>query len=272
MLDASEPLWQAAHAALEQKRAAYFRMAGGKLIGRPEGSRESAYLLNGLSACSLCGGSIYTTRRTHGRPVRTYHGCFYHRSRGLRACANDPTLPMDQVNRLLLDALGRDVLTPAMVTGTLEDTLTAWQAEGVPALARREGMEARLGQLKVELVYLTNALAGGVPSASVREAMQARERERADQVAQIEHLDGLTRFTAGVDPRALRADLGARRADWQGLLERQPTQARQILRKLLHGRLIFEPFEDATSRGYIIRGQATYRRLLSGVYSVVPPG
>jgi len=179
---------------------------------------------------------------------------------------------MDQVNRLLLDALGRDVLTPAMVTGTLEDTLTAWQAEGVPALARREGMEARLGQLKVELVYLTNALAGGVPSASVREAMQARERERADQVAQIEHLDGLTRFTAGVDPRALRADLGARRADWQGLLERQPTQARQILRKLLHGRLIFEPFEDATSRGYIIRGEATYGRLLSGVVSVVPPG
>ena len=181
--------------------------------------------LTGFSACSLCGGSIYATRRTHGRHVRTYYGCSYHRRRGLWACANDLTIPMDQANRLLLDALIRDVLTPAMVTGPPEDTLAAWRAEGVPALARREGMEARLAQLKVELVYLTNALSGGAPLASVREAIQARERERADLLAQLEHLDGLTRFTAGVDPRALRDDLGARLAHWQGLLERQPTQA-----------------------------------------------
>ena len=82
----------------------------------------------------------------------------------------------------------------------------------------------------------------------------------------------LTRFTAGVDPRALRDDRGARLAHWQGLLERQPTQTRQILRKLLVGRHSFEPFEDAAGRGYHIRGQATYGRLLSGVVSVVPPG
>ena len=75
-----------------------------------------------------------------------------------------------------------------------------------------------------------------------------------------------------MDPLALREDLGARLDDWQGLLERQPIQARQILRKLLVGRLSFEPFEDAAGRGYHIRGQATYGRLLSGVVSVVPPG
>src|SRR5205823_2758507 len=84
--------------------------------------------------------------------------------------------------------------------------------------------------------------------------------------------DGLTRFTTGVDPQTLREDLGARLADWQGLLERQPIQARQILRKPLHGRLIFEPFKDERGRGYHIRGQATYGRLLFGVCSVVPPG
>ena len=53
---------------------------------------------------------------------------------------------------------------------------------------------------------------------------------------------------------------------------RQPIQARQILRKLLHGRLVFERFEDERGRGYKIRWQATYGRLPSGVYSVVPPG
>ena len=31
-------------------------------------------------------------------------------------------------------------------------------------------------------------------------------------------------------------------------------------------------YADAAGRGYHIRGQATYGRLLSGVVSVVPPG
>jgi hypothetical protein len=67
-------------------------------------------------------------------------------------------------------------------------------------------------------------------------------------------------------------DLSQRLADWQGLLERQPIQARQILKKLVEGRLVFDPFEDADGAGSRIRGQATYGRLLSGVISVVPPG
>jgi hypothetical protein len=66
--------------------------------------------------------------------------------------------------------------------------------------------------------------------------------------------------------------VGQRLTDWQGLLERQPLQARQILKKLVEGRLIFDPFDDEAGIGYRIRGQATYGRLLSGVISVVPPG
>ena len=43
-------------------------------------------------------------------------------------------------------------------------------------------------------------------------------------------------------------------ADWQGLLDREAVQARQILKKLVEGRLIFDPFEDADGVGYNIRG------------------
>jgi hypothetical protein len=82
----------------------------------------------------------------------------------------------------------------------------------------------------------------------------------------LEHLDGLT--VGSVDP----AELHRRLTDWQGLLERQPLQGRQILRKLLAGRLVFWPFDKAKGVGYEIRGQATYGRLLSGVISVVPRG
>ena len=66
---------------------------------------------------------------------------------------------------------------------------------------------------------------------------------------------------------------GRRLAGWQGLLQRQPIQARQIRHRLVDGRIVFMPGEDAG--GYEIRGQATYGRLLAGIVgssSVVPPG
>jgi hypothetical protein len=70
------------------------------------------------------------------------------------------------------------------------------------------------------------------------------------------------------DPK-LRARLG----DWQGMLGRQPEIARQILRKLLVGRLVLTP--DATARTYTMQGRASSGRLLEGIAAaagLVPPG
>jgi hypothetical protein len=53
----------------------------------------------------------------------------------------------------------------------------------------------------------------------------------------------------------------------------QPEIARQILRKLLVGRLVLTP--DAQARTYTAQGRASYGRLLEGLISVVgvvPPG
>jgi hypothetical protein len=49
-------------------------------------------------------------------------------------------------------------------------------------------------------------------------------------------------------------------------------QARQILRKLLVGRLIVEHVQDGDGRSYMIRGQASHAHPLAGVRSLVPPG
>jgi site-specific DNA recombinase len=267
-----EDLWRAAHASLEQKQAAYARVTGGRLVGRPEGSRESPYLLTGISRCGLCGGSIYATLRTHGRHERFYYGCFYHRSRGAVACSNALTAPQDEINAVVLEAFRRDVLVPATVEEILADTLRDCKEGARPAAAQREECEGRQRQLEAEIANLTDALAAGAPVVSVRQALQARERERVDLQAHLEHLDGLSRLNQPGDAARLLDDVGQRLTDWQGLLERQPLQARQILKKLVEGRLIFDPFDDEAGIGYRIRGQATYGRLLSGVISVVPPG
>jgi hypothetical protein len=46
----------------------------------------------------------------------------------------------------------------------------------------------------------------------------------------------------------LEADLRDRLDDWRGLFQRHPREARQILRKLLLGRLVFTP-EVSERRG-----------------------
>jgi hypothetical protein len=58
-----------------------------------------------------------------------------------------------------------------------------------------------------------------------------------------------------------------RLVEWQGFLSRQPEIARQILRKLLVGRLVLTP--NAEMRTYAVQGRASYGRLLEGIVSVV---
>ena len=54
-------------------------------------------------------------------------------------------------------------------------------------------------------------------------------------------------------------------ADWQGLLRSAPVQGRQILRKVLVGRLTLTPRTEGTERYYEYAGEATLGRLLGGM-------
>jgi hypothetical protein len=69
-------------------------------------------------------------------------------------------------------------------------------------------------------------------------------------------------------PIALVRDVSARAADARGLLGRHVTQARQMLRRLLDGRLVCERLDVADGRGYAFTATGTYRRLLSAGESV----
>ena len=53
-----------------------------------------------------------------------------------------------------------------------------------------------------------------------------------------------------------------RLADWRGLLGRQVAQGRQILKKLLVGRIVFRQREDGI---YEFSGQASLGRIIAGL-------
>jgi site-specific DNA recombinase len=225
-----DALWQSAHAVLDGKAGAYIRLAGGKLIGRPEGTRESPFLLTGLARCGWCRGSMYSITRLAKGQAWTYYGCYYNRSRGAHVCRNSLSVPQAAANRLVLDALAADVLTPERVKRIVGQTLSAWRAQQVPAHARRQELERRREQLVVEIRKLEADLASGAPWSLLREPIESRRRERDSVQKQVETLDGLAHLTSRMTDEALWRDIARRLTDWQGLLERQPVQARQILR------------------------------------------
>ena len=71
------------------------------------------------------------------------------------------------------------------------------------------------------------------------------------------------------------AILRQRVRDVRGLLGRDIPRTRQILRKLLVGRLACAPFEENGRRGYHFAGQGSYADLLPGKLStfvVTPAG
>ena len=163
-------------------------------------------------------------------------------------------VPQDEADPLVLDALRRDVLAPEAVARTVADTLAAWRALQETPHAR-ETVAARLAVLERELRALTDTLARGAAFDSVAEAITAREQER-DALRRAQATGAERSAPRRASIRHVAAELTARLADWDGLLRRHPQQARQILKKLLAGRLVFDPFEDDRGQGYVIRGQA----------------
>ena len=120
-----------------------------------------------------------------------------------------------------------------------------------------------------ELCRLTTALATGAELPSVIAAIRERERRKVGLQRRLEAAEGLARAPR-IDRRKLEPVLRARLDDWHGLLGRHVAQARQILRKLLVGRLVVTPDATRDGRYAEVAGTGTLGKFLSGV--ILPKG
>ena len=85
------------------------------------------------------------------------------------------------------------------------------------------------------------------PLASLLAEIRQRETRREHLAAQLESVVGASKLAA-LDPARVRQSLRERLTGWQGLLARETVEARQILREVLVGRLIFTPRVEGTTR------------------------
>jgi hypothetical protein len=93
------------------------------------------------------------------------------------------------------------------------------------------------------------------------EALQDRRQKRTHLRQQLDGLACL-RQVSHIDVRQVERELRAKLDDWHGLLQRRTPLSRQVVTKLLDGRLMFTPRPD---RAYEFAGQVQFGNLLEGI-------
>ena len=96
--------------------------------------------------------------------------------------------------------------------------------------------------------------------AALLEALKSREAERERLLRLVTSATSAARRAARPQTK-LRQEREAHFNDWRGVLRRQPVQARQVLKKLLDGPLIFTP-EDGYYSFEGTSASRSWRRLL----------
>jgi DNA invertase Pin-like site-specific DNA recombinase len=193
----TETEWTAAHHRLGEARACYLRHNDGKVWGHPARGVESKYLLVGLATCGVCGGGLSVRTSANGKQRARYYVCTANYHGLAEKCPNARNWPMDDLDALVLEALGDQVLSEDAARIIVQRVV-----EGYKRLKPREDgprVEAEIAALDGELARLTNAPAGGGALASELAGMKDRETRRDALRAELERL-ALAPVVSGLDP------------------------------------------------------------------------
>src|SRR5262249_28275412 len=88
----------------------------------------------------------------------------------------------------------------------------------------------------------------------------SRKQRLTDELVKLGHQTSVL----SIDAATLKRDLRVRVSDVKALLGRHTPQARQMLGKLLVGKIAMEPVANGRQRGYRVRGALAIGRLLTG--------
>ena len=128
---------------------------------------------------------------------------------------------------------------------------------------RFEHVRDALAKVETEIEHLTAAVAAGGDLPSILAALKDRERQREEFRRRLR--DAERAVAAGRAAQSLEEVVRARLADWTGLLQRQVPQARQILKKLLRGSLLFAPKIEEDEGFFEFQGDVSLERILAGI-------
>ena len=254
-----QTLWDAAHARLEGARRVYLRKTNGTLDGKPESGLESKYLLSGFLRCGTCGGTLITSNKWGQRgKASLMFACSTRRTRP-GACGNKHGVPAAELTEQVLGQLKSYLLDPAFVVTLIVKQLEARRSAPDDLKAERQGLEARIAKLSQELERAAEMVFTGTAPATIREAMLAKEEERRDLQAKLEHLNGLAiEVEQEFNPEAWVKEFKGILDNLRRTFESNARVGRQVLRRLLDGPITVTPGAEGGSFAFF--GQASFTK------------
>ncbi len=204
-----QALWDAVHARMKEARTNYLRDGNGRLLGKPVGPSRSSALLSGLGACGVCGGGM--SRITGGvSSARAYYACCKNHKQGSAGCPNNFKQRVEDVDRVFLEGLQRDVLTPAVTRRILELAAERLRREMEAEPTKVEGVKKQQAKLKAEIGRLVVSIADGNAPQSLLEAIRDREDRQkvlSQEIARLEAIPALVDTDIDAAVEEMNADL-----------------------------------------------------------------
>jgi site-specific DNA recombinase len=260
----SEELWQAVHDRLACVRQAYLRGTQGQVWGRPPNGAESKYLLTGMATCGACGATLHVRSRSHGRQRAFFYGCTAHHHRGPSVCRNDVELPMVETDEALLTTVEAQLLHPEVVQQAIREAVAHLSAAAATAPARAEALREELASVMAKLDRLTQAVVLGGDLPTLVAEMKALESRRAYLEAEVQSLEQVGGLSA-IDLHTLQPELLMRLEDWRALFRRHVLEARQMLARVLSGRVVFTPRATGAEWEVEYAAECSLGKLVNGV-------
>jgi len=240
----SDDLWTAVQQRKEKTRRHYVRAANGQLLSKPEAGTIAKYMLSGIARCGTCG----STMSMIGSHRRRYF-CLGRAQRGPSFCSNAGGIPMDLLDRAVLDCLLDELLSDrerlwALIEEHDAERQQAREAQQVKGPNR----EKEIAKLTREVGYLIDSLASGKAADTITAAIAERESKLA-----------LLKSASVVAPASKERFLTGYAGFRVLLNQKHPQQVRQTLRKLGVDRIVV----TRTAAGWDFQGDVDLGHLVN---------
>ncbi len=253
-----EALWDAVHVRLKETRTNYLRDGNGRLLGRPT---HSSALLSGLGACGICGGGMIRIVKGGTRSPRPYYACCKNHKQGGAGCSNTLRQRVEVVDRIFLEGLQREVLTPAVTRRILELAAERLRQEMETEPSKLEGLKKQQAKVQAEITRLVASIAGGeAPEAVVKAIRDREDRQKvlSQEIARLEAAPALV----GTDIDAAMKEMEKDLSSFGDILRESRPKATLALSKVLDGRLTFQVESEREERFYRLTGGLRFGKLL----------
>ena len=185
---------------------------------------------------------------------------------GPEKCSKPMLLPMEMLDRAIIETIEQAVLQPSIIVKAVEKALQQLHTHDDEPDIHRQAVQKKLAHLEAELAQLATAIASGGALSTLLSAVHDREERRTRLQRELVTLDGLT-FTQ-FDAVHVEEELRSYLADWPSLAQRHPAQTRQVFRKLLPNRIRVWREVRGDEKRYHFQGEASVGRFFSGLARV----